>query len=114
MAVPISRVSINPVTSLIPNGTVQTFICTTDAGRPNARIQWYPSDGKNITYLTSQQPECGSTCDKIESTSTLTLTGNLVDHGKAVYCIASNIDGRNVSSQKVIITILCKYCSDYI
>jgi hypothetical protein len=53
----------------------QTFSCTTNAGRPSSRIQWYLST-TNITTSASPQPDvCNTDCsdDKVISSRQLLL-----------------------------------------
>jgi hypothetical protein len=117
LSVPISSATIlstptdtNPVE--VVSNRDQTFSCTTNAGRPSSRMQWYLST-TNITTSASPQPDVGNTeCidDKVISSSVQTYTGNINDDGKIVYCTAINMEGMGVvrSSDKTIV-IRCKY-----
>lgn len=99
---------INPVEIL--SSSSQHFMCTTDAGRPSARIQWYLSS-LNITDLsTPQQDICNADCNgKVISSSVLVYIGNITDTGKTIHCTAVNIDGEVVKSQDRYIDILRRY-----
>ncbi|CAC5419489.1 unnamed protein product [Mytilus coruscus] len=99
--------NINPTDIL--SGSNQHFTCTTDAGRPSARIQWYMS-GVNITDDAIVQADtCNSRCnDIVISSSALMYIGNITDNGKTIYCTAANIDVEGVRSQDRKINILFK------
>ena len=94
----------------ITEGVTQTFTCTTDSSRPAAWIQWYIG-GQNVTnQATPQSPQQDG--DKVISSSSLVHTGRGVDHNKAIFCEAVNIEGRlKVKSTEKSLYILCKlYC----
>lgn len=85
-------------------------MCTTDAGRPSSRIQWYISSS-NITDAATAQPDIYNLdCNGIViSSSVLVYIGNITDTGKTIHCTADNIDGEVVKSQDRYIDILRKY-----
>ncbi|XP_052074672.1 uncharacterized protein LOC127712344 isoform X1 [Mytilus californianus] len=98
---------INPTDIL--SGSSQHFTCTTDAGRPSSRIQWYMS-GVNITDdAVVQADTCNPGCtNKVISSSVLVYIGHITDNGKTIYCTAFNIDAEAVRSQDRGINILFK------
>lgn len=102
--------NINPVEIL--SSSSQHFMCTTDAGRPPARIQWYLSSS-NITEVSIPQPEihvCNGDCNgKVISSSVLVYIGNIIDTGKTIHCTANNLDGEVVISQDRYIDIVRRY-----
>ena len=85
----------------------QTFYCSTNAARPQSRIQWYLSTTNITTSATPQPDVCNTDCSdgKVISSSVLTYTGNINDDGKILYCAAINIEERSVvrSSDKTIV-----------
>ncbi|CAC5419492.1 unnamed protein product [Mytilus coruscus] len=94
----------NPIQ--VVSGSKQRFICTTDAGRPSARIQWYLS-GTNITDEATAQPGiCSSGCETVISSSVLLYVGNITDNGKIIYCTAVNVEGQSLNSSMKSIDIL--------
>ena len=114
VAVPVKTVIITPggdnnVVDMI-EGETQTFTCTTGSSRPAAWIQWYIG-GQNVTNQatphSSQQDG-----DKVISSSSLVYSGRGVDHNKAIFCEAVNIEGRlKVKSTERTLYIQCKlYC----
>ncbi|XP_063448060.1 B-cell receptor CD22-like [Mytilus trossulus] len=109
--VPVSKVTLtatqsdeNPIK--VVSGSQQRFICTTDASRPAARIQWYLS-GTNITDEASPQPStCSAGCETVISSSVLSYIGNITDIGKIIYCTAANVEGQSVNSTMRSLDIL--------
>ncbi|CAG2190804.1 unnamed protein product [Mytilus edulis] len=116
-SVPITKVNLtatptdeNPIKVI--SGSYQRFICTTDAGRPSARIQWYMS-GTNVTDEASPQPSsCSAGCETVMSSSVLSYIGNITDNGRTIYCSAVNVEGQSVNSTMKSIDILCRNDSD--
>lgn len=112
-SVPITNVNLrvipydkNPIEIL--SGSIQQFQCTTNAGRPSSRIEWYIS-GANITEEASvKTDQCNPGCNEtVISSSILKYTGNITDIGKTIYCIAENVKEQSVRSQDRRIDILC-------
>ncbi|CAG2208211.1 unnamed protein product [Mytilus edulis] len=109
--IPITKVNLtstlsdeNPIK--VVSGSKHEFICTTDASRPAARIQWYLS-GTNITDEASAQPSiCSAGCETVISSSILSYIGNITDNGKTMYCTAVNVEGQSVNSTMKSIDIL--------
>ncbi|VDI07194.1 Hypothetical predicted protein [Mytilus galloprovincialis] len=94
----------NPIK--VVSGSQQRFICTTDSGKPLAKIQWYLS-GTNITDEASPQPSiCSAGCETVISSSILSYIGNITDNGKIIYCSAVNVEGQSVNSTMKSIDIL--------
>ncbi|CAG2195897.1 unnamed protein product [Mytilus edulis] len=85
----------------------KTFTCTTSAGRPSSRIQWFKSTD-NITSLATPTPDTNCNNDKCRSSSELTYTGIKSDDGKVIYCTAVNGKGPTVRSENISIDIWCK------
>ena len=117
VSVPVSSVTLlsrptdkNPVE--VVSDRDQIFSCTTNAGRPSSKIQWYIST-INITTSASPQPDvCSTDCSdvKVISSSVLTYTGNRNDGGKILYCTVINMEELGVvSSADKTIVIWCKY-----
>ncbi|XP_063442083.1 hemicentin-1-like [Mytilus trossulus] len=107
--VPITQVHIttNQVDDNPPGIVVsrsKSFTCTTDAGRPSSRIQWYLSTD-NITSLATPQPDTSCNNGKCRSSSELTYTGIKSDDGKVIYCTAVNGKGQTVRSENISINI---------
>jgi len=106
----------NPVD--INQGSTRLFSCTTNAGRPPSKIQWYIGN-VNITDLAVPQPDvCNTNCsdDKVISSSELNYTGNSRDDSKTIYCTVVNIDGQETTRSKTkTINITCMYtlCYNY-
>lgn len=96
----------NPIEIL--SGSTQQFQCTTNAGRPSSRIEWYLS-GANITEKAFVQTDkCDPGCNEtLISSSVLKYTGNRSDIGKTIYCIAENVKEMSVRSLDRSIDILC-------
>ncbi|CAG2208209.1 unnamed protein product [Mytilus edulis] len=110
--IPITKVDLtvipydkNPIEIL--SGSTQQFQCTTNAGRPSSRIEWYLS-GTNITEEASvQTDQCDPGCNEtLISSSVLKYTGNRSDIGKTIYCVAENVKEMSVRSLDTIIDIL--------
>jgi hypothetical protein len=99
----------NNVVDII-EGQTQTFTCITDSCRPAAWIQWYIG-GQNVTNQATPQPP-QQDGDNVISSSSLVYTGRYVDHNKAIFCEAVNIEGRlKVKSTEKSLYIQCKlYC----
>ncbi|CAC5414994.1 unnamed protein product [Mytilus coruscus] len=111
VSVPITQVNIatKPMDDNPPGIVVnrsKTFTCTTNAGRPSSRIQWYKSID-NITSLAPPQPDvCNTNCNgKVISSSELLYTGIKSDDGKVIYCSAVNVKGQTVRSENKSIVI---------
>ncbi|CAG2225744.1 unnamed protein product [Mytilus edulis] len=110
--IPITKVNLtvipydkNPIAIL--SGSTQQFQCTTNAGRPSSRIEWYIS-GANITAKAFlQTDQCNSECNEtLITSSVLIYTGNMIDIGKIIYCIAENVKKQSVRSLDRRIDIL--------
>ncbi|XP_063442082.1 hemicentin-1-like [Mytilus trossulus] len=107
--VPITQVYIttNPMDDNPPGiilNRSKTFTCTTNAGRPSSRIQWYKSTD-NITGFATPQPDANCNKEKCRSSSELTYTGIKSDDGKVIYCTAVNGQGQTVRSENKSIVI---------
>ncbi|CAC5419490.1 unnamed protein product [Mytilus coruscus] len=110
--VPITKINLtaipydkNPVEVL--SGSSQHFSCTTDAGRPPSKIQWYMSSA-NITNAATAQPDtCHPGCnEKVISSSVLQYIGDINDNGKTIYCTAENVEEQSIRSLDRRIDIL--------
>jgi hypothetical protein len=91
----------------IVEGKTQIFTCTTYSSRPAAWIQWYIG-GQNVTNDATPQPP-QKDGDKFTASSRLVYTGKDVDHNKAIFCEAVNIEGgQKVNSTEKSLIIQCK------
>ncbi|OPL33021.1 hypothetical protein AM593_03777, partial [Mytilus galloprovincialis] len=103
--VPITQANLTPIPydinpTKIISGSSQSFKCTTDAGRPTSRIQWYLSGSKISDNASVQTDTCNFGCNgKVISSSVLLYIGNTTDNKKSIYCSAVNIKGEGVQSQ---------------
>ena len=123
LSVPVTNVTLlavptdtNPVD--INQGSTRLFSCTTNAGRPPSKIQWYIGN-VDITDLAVPQPDvCNTNCsdDIVISSSELNYTGRSKDDSKTIYCTVVNIDGQETTRSKTkTINIKGMYtlCQDY-
>ncbi|XP_063442047.1 carcinoembryonic antigen-related cell adhesion molecule 6-like [Mytilus trossulus] len=109
ITVPITQVYIatTPIDDNSPGIIVnrsKTFTCTTNAGRPSSKIQWYKSID-NITSLATPQPDTNCNNGKCRSSSELTYTVTKSDDGKVIYCTAVNGKDPMVRSENKTIVI---------
>ncbi|XP_021370148.1 uncharacterized protein LOC110461143 [Mizuhopecten yessoensis] len=84
---------------MITAGYNRTFLCTTSAGRPVAKIAWFREE-KNITDHAGTAIDRDAGDEKYSRQQSLTITGSVGDTDSRLKCEAVNIEGRiPVSSQ---------------
>ena len=108
LIVPVRKVNlsviITPITVVV--GQQITLTCITSYCIPPAYITWYKSAG-DITSLSSST--IANSGGLVKTTSSVQSTIVKEDNGKRVFCKASNIRGKEVSSFMNILNVMCKY-----
>lgn len=94
-------------TKSVDSGTIMYLTCQTSNCHPPAIVTWYNdnieiSDHTIVTVDTNQ-------LFLSRMKSKLQYTVMPQDNGKNIYCIASNIQGERVVSEKITVDVRCKY-----
>lgn len=102
---PVSSVTLAPMSIMVTVGQQMNLSCTTSYCLPPANITWHLSSTENIdspivTYHNSD--------DLVRTVSLLQKSVDKSDNRKSVYCTASNIPGRSVSSLVHPVIAWCK------
>ncbi|XP_052215965.1 hemicentin-2-like [Dreissena polymorpha] len=110
-SVPVTFVTLTPAIptiSVLQNVPISDIKCTSSEGRPTPAITWYldkntPSNDTNYVNVTlnSRSETTGDV-----TTSTLTITPTVEDHGASLYCKVTNGYGQIISKARLFIDVL--------
>ena len=103
--VPVENVAISVKTNTMVAGTQINLSCMTSYCIPPANITWYKSSVDMTSLSGSIFAYSGGLLKTITS---LQISLVKEDIGKHVFCKASNIRGKDVSSSMIILNVLCK------
>lgn len=104
--VPVTSVALTSTSVTVIAGRKMDLNCTTSLCDPQANITWY-KESKNITNNSTYSTFNES--DLVKTTSVLQILISKKDHGQEIYCAATNIPGRSITSTVHTLVVLCKF-----
>lgn len=115
-SVPVTHAILNhsQIDSLYENRSV-AFTCTSSYSLPSALIRWYRSYSSSIVEITDSRDdveikhETHTVDNVIRVIETLSYMVNRSVNGWSVYCTASNWQSNVVTSDKIELSVMCKF-----
>lgn len=95
--------------------TSRNIQCDTSPGLPEPSVSWFIQAAHEdaIPITSGIESYTKTSGDLVAVTSTLNLTLNKSDHGKRIYCEASNIEGDTKRSTELTVIVLGRYCINF-